>query len=346
MTTNMMATLAKLKPEVGIWADRAPIPEPGPGDVLIQVKRTAICGTDIHIYNWDDWAARTVPVPMVVGHEFGGEIVEIGREVTRPLTIGQRVSGEGHVIDMNSAAARSGRFHLDPSTQGVGVDRQGAFAEYLCIPAFNVVPLPDSVSLDIAALLDPLGNAVHTAQQFDLMGQNVLVTGAGPIGIMAAVVARRAGARAVILTDINAYRLALAVKLADVRAVNVAEEDLRDVMHQEGIADGFDVAMEMSGAAPALLQAIDTLVMGGNLALLGIPDGTMQFDWNSVIMKAITVRGVYGREMFSTWRRMLGLLEGGMDLDPIITHRLPREEFQAGFDAMRSGRSGKVVLSW
>ncbi|MFM9934924.1 MAG: L-threonine 3-dehydrogenase [Novosphingobium sp.] len=346
MTTNMMATLAKLKPEEGIWADRAPIPEPGPSDVLIQIKRTAICGTDIHIYNWDDWAARTVPVPMVVGHEFGDEIVEIGRDVTRPLTIGQRVSGEGHIIDMNSAAARSGRFHLDPSTQGVGVDRQGAFAEYLCIPAFNVVPLPDCVSLDIAALLDPFGNAVHTAQQFDLMGQNVLVTGAGPIGIMAAAVACRAGARAVILTDINAYRLALASNLANVRAVNVAEEDLRDVMHQEGIADGFDVAMEMSGAAPALLQAIDTLAMGGNLALLGIPDGTMEFDWNTVIMKAITVRGVYGREMFSTWQRMLGLLEGGMDLQPIITHRLPREEFQSGFDAMRSGRSGKVVLSW
>jgi len=341
-----MATLAKLKPEPGIWADRAPIPEPGPGDVLIQIKRTAICGTDIHIYNWDEWAQRTIPVPMIVGHEFGGEIVEIGREVSRPLAVGQRVSGEGHIIDMNSAAARAGRFHLDPGTQGVGVDRQGAFAEYLCIPAFNVVPLPDSVSLDIAALLDPLGNAVHTAQQFDLMGQNVLVTGAGPIGIMAAAVARRAGARAVILTDINAYRLALAGKLADVRTVNVAEEDLRDVMHQEGITDGFDVALEMSGAPPALLQAIGSLAMGGNLALLGIPGGAMQFDWNSVIMKAITVRGVYGREMFGTWRRMLGLLEGGLDMEPIITHRLPREEFQAGFDAMRSGHSGKVVLSW
>jgi threonine 3-dehydrogenase len=346
MTSNTMATLAKLKPEPGIWADRAPIPEPGPGDVLIQIKRTAICGTDIHIYNWDEWARRTIPVPMIVGHEFGGEIVEIGREVSRPLTVGQRVSGEGHIIDMNSAAARAGRFHLDPGTQGVGVDRQGAFAEYLCIPAFNVVPLPDSVSLDIAALLDPLGNAVHTAQQFDLMGQNVLVTGAGPIGIMAAAVARRAGARAVILTDINAYRLALAGKLADVRTVNVAEEDLRDVMHQEGITEGFDVALEMSGAPPALLQAIGSLAMGGNLALLGIPGGAMQFDWNSVIMKAITVRGVYGREMFGTWRRMLGLLEGGLDMEPIITHRLPREEFQAGFDAMRSGNSGKVVLSW
>ncbi|OYY70061.1 L-threonine 3-dehydrogenase [Sphingomonas sp. 28-63-12] len=346
MTANTMAALAKLKPETGIWADRAPIPETGPDDVLIRVKRTAICGTDIHIYNWDSWAARTIPVPMIVGHEFGGEIVEIGSRVTRPLKVGQRVSGEGHLIDFNSAAARAGRFHLDPGTKGVGVNRQGAFAEYLCIPAFNVVALPDNVSLDVAALLDPFGNAVHTAEQFNLMGQDVLVTGAGPIGIMAAAVARRAGARRVILTDVNDYRLTLAGKLADVRAVNVATEDLRDVMHHEGIENGFDVALEMSGAAPALLQAVDTLAMGGNLALLGIPDGAMQFDWGSIILKAITVRGVYGREMFGTWRRMLGLLEGGLDLDPIITHRLPHDRFQDGFDAMRSGQSGKVVLSW
>ncbi len=341
-----MAALAKLKPEPGIWLDRFPIPEPGPEDVLIRVKRTAICGTDIHIYNWDGWAAKTIPVPMIVGHEFGGEIVEIGSAVSRALHVGQRVSGEGHIIDMNSAAARAGRFHLDPNTQGVGVNRPGAFAEYLCIPAFNVVPLPDRVSLDVAAMLDPFGNAVHTAQQFDLLGQNVLVTGAGPIGIMTAAVARRAGARSVVLTDINPYRLELATRIADVRPVDLGREDLRDVMAAEGIADGFDVALEMSGAAPALLQAIDTLAMGGNLALLGIPDGTMQFDWGTVIMKAITVRGVYGREMFETWRKMLGLLESGLDLEPLITHRLPFDQFQAGFDAMRSGQSGKVMLSW
>lgn len=346
MTTNTMTALAKLKPEPGIWMDNAPVPEPGPEDVLIRVKRTAICGTDIHIYNWDDWAAKTIPVPMIVGHEFGGEIVEIGRDVTRPLKVGQRVSGEGHIVDLNSAAARSGRFHLDPGTKGVGVNRQGAFAEYLAIPAFNVVPLPDAVTLDVAALLDPFGNAVHTAQQFDLMGQDVLVTGAGPIGIMAATVARRAGARRVVLTDVNDYRLTLAAKLADVRTVNVAKEDLRDVMHGEGIAHGFDVALEMSGAASAIDQAVDALTMGGNLALLGLPSKPMAFDWGKVILKAITVRGVYGREMFGTWRRMLGLIESGLDLDPIITHRFPAAEFQAGFDAMRSGQSGKVILSW
>jgi threonine 3-dehydrogenase len=346
MTANSMLSLAKLKAEPGIWLHRAPVPEPGPDDVLIRVQRTAICGTDMHIYKWDGWAARTIPVPMIVGHEFSGEIVEIGRGVTRPLKVGQRVSGEGHIIDPNSAAARAGRFHLDPGTQGVGVNRQGAFAEYLCIPAFNVVPLPDAVSLDIAALLDPFGNAVHTAQQFDLMGQDVLVTGAGPIGIMAAAVARRAGARRVILTDVNDYRLRLAAKLADVCPINVGVEDLRDVMHREGITEGFDVALEMSGAAQALVQAVDALAMGGRLALLGIPDRPSEFDWSTVILKAITVRGVYGREMFDTWRRMLGLIEGGMDLEPIITHRFRATDFQQGFEAMGSGASGKVVLSW
>jgi threonine 3-dehydrogenase len=346
MIANTMKALAKLKPEPGLWLDQAPVPEPGPEDVLIRIKHTAICGTDIHIYNWDGWAARTIPVPMIVGHEFGGEIVEIGSRVTRPLKVGQRVSGEGHVIDLNSSAARAGRFHLDPGTQGVGVNRQGAFAEYLCIPAFNVVPLPDAVGLEVAALLDPFGNAVHTAEQFDLMGRDVLVTGAGPIGIMAAAVARWAGARRVILTDVNDYRLNLAAKLADVRPVNVANEDLRDVMAAEGIVDGFDVALEMSGAAPALVQAVDALAMGGNLALLGIPDGPMAFDWGTVILKAITVRGVYGREMFGTWRRMLGLIEGGFDLEPMITHRFDVAQFQDGFDAMRSGQSGKVLLNW
>ena len=346
MTANTMAALAKLHPREGIWLDRAPVPEPGPEDVLIRVRRTAICGTDVHIYNWDGWAARTIPVPMVVGHEFGGEIVEIGRAVSRSLHVGQRVSGEGHIIDLDSAAARAGRFHLDPGTKGVGVNRQGAFAEYLALPAFNVVPLPDKVSMDVAALLDPFGNAVHTAQQFDLLGQDVLVTGAGPIGIMAAMVARAGGARRVVLTDVNEYRLLLAGRLADVRPLNVAREDLRDVMAAEGITDGFDVALEMSGAAPALDQAIDALAMGGNLALLGIPDRAAPFDWSKVILKALTIRGVYGREMFGTWKRMLGLLEAGLDLEPLITHRFPATDFQQGFDAMRSGQSGKVVLAW
>lgn len=323
MSNSTMKALAKLHAEPGIWLTDAPVPETGPEDVLIRVKRTAICGTDMHIFNWDGWAAKTIPVPMIVGHEFAGEIVEIGSRVTRPLKVGQRVSGEGHVIDFNSSAARSGQFHLDPGTQGVGVNRPGAFAEYLRIPAFNVVPLPDAVSDEVGSLLDPFGNAVHTAQQFNLMGENVLVTGAGPIGIMAAAVARRAGARRVVLTDVNQYRLDLAAKFADVRPVNVAREDLRDVIAAEGIADGFDVALEISGAPSAIAQAIDAAKMGGRIAMLGIPSAPTHIDWSEVILKAITIQGVYGRQMFETWRKMLGLIEGGLDVAPLITHRLP-----------------------
>lgn len=346
MSNSTMKALAKLHAEPGIWMTEAPIPDIGPEDVLIRVKRTAICGTDMHIFNWDGWAAKTIPVPMIVGHEFAGEIVEVGSRVTRPLKVGQRVSGEGHIIDIDSSAARAGQFHLDPGTQGVGVNRPGAFAEYLNIPAFNVVPLPDAVSDEVGSLLDPFGNAVHTAQQFDLMGENVLVTGAGPIGIMAAAVARRAGARSVVLTDINAYRLDLAARFADVTPVNVAQESLRDVMAREGIVDGFDVALEISGAAPAIGQAIDAVKMGGRIAMLGIPSAPMSVDWSEIILKAITVQGVYGRQMFETWRKMLGLIEGGLDLAPLITHRLPLSEFADGFAAMGSGASGKVVLNW
>lgn len=345
-TSRTMKALAKLERREGIWETVAPVPVPRPDEVLIRVRKTAICGTDIHIYDWDDWAAKTIPVPMIVGHEFAGEIVEIGSAVTRDLHVGQRVSGEGHVIDLNSAAARAGRFHLDPATVGVGVNRQGAFAEYLALPAFNVVPLPDDVGDEIGALLDPFGNAVHTAQQFDLMGEDVLVTGAGPIGIMAAAVARRAGARSVVITDINRYRLDLAARIADVRPVDVRVEDLRDVMHQEGIADGFSVALEISGAIPAIRQAVDALMMGGNLAMLGIPGQPMDVAWDHIILKALNIRGVYGREMFGTWRKMFGLIRSGLDLTPLITHRLPADEFQTGFDVMRSGQSGKIVLDW
>ena len=314
--------------------------------MLIRVQRTAICGTDIHIYKWDDWAARTIPTPMIVGHEFAGEIVEIGSRVDRPLTLGQRVSGEGHIVNLHSAASRAGRFHLDPDTQGVGVNRQGAFADYLCIPAFNVVPLPDEVSLDIGALLDPFGNAVHTAQQFDLMGEDVLVTGAGPIGAMAAAVARRAGARSVVITDQNDLRLEIATRLADVRPVNILKEDLRDVMAELRIDNGFAVALEMSGAPPAINQAISALGMGGRMAMLGIPPGDATVNWSDIIMKAIRIHGVYGREMFETWRKMFGLIRGGLDLEPLLTHRYAREDFQSGFDAAVSGQAGKVVLNW
>lgn len=347
-TSNAKAMfgLAKLQACEGVWSTHAPIPQPAPDEVLIKIRSTAICGTDVHIYNWDEWAARTVPVPMIFGHEFAGEIVEIGAAVTRALRVGQRVSGEGHLIDLNSAAARAGRFHLDPNTRGVGVNRQGAFAEYLSIPAFNVVELPDDVSFDIGALLDPFGNAVHTASQFDLLGEDVLVTGAGPIGIMAAAVARRAGARSVVLTDVNPYRLALAAQLADIRPVNVATEDLRDVMAQEGVAGGFGVALEMSGAESAFRQAVDSLVMGGKLAMLGIPAKAMDVSWSDIILKALTIKGVYGREMFETWRKMFGLIRNGLDLETLITHKLSAHDFRAGFDAMRSGSSGKVILHW
>ncbi|MGZ3298517.1 MAG: L-threonine 3-dehydrogenase, partial [Asticcacaulis sp.] len=282
-----MTGLGKLKPEPGIWQMTAPVPECGPDDVLIRVTHTAICGTDVHIYNWDDWASKTVPVPMITGHEFAGEIVQIGARVTRDLRIGQHVSGEGHIVNMNSEAARMGRFHLDPDTQGVGVNRPGCFAPYLSLPAFNVVPLPDRVSNELGAVLDPFGNAVHTVQQTDVLGRDVLVTGAGPIGIMAASVAKFAGARSVTVTDINPYRLDLAAKMADVRTVNVAHEDLHDVRRELGIINGYDVAMEMSGARPAIPQAIAHLRMGGELTLLGIPAGEASINWSDVIMKAI-----------------------------------------------------------
>jgi len=344
--SRTMRGLSKLHPEPGIWQVTAPVPTPGPDDVLIRVQRTAICGTDIHIYKWDDWAARTIPTPMIVGHEFAGEIVEIGTRVDRPLRIGQRVSGEGHIVNLHSAASRAGQFHLDPDTQGVGVNRQGAFADYLCIPAFNVVPLPDEVSLDVGALLDPFGNAVHTAQQFDLMGEDVLITGAGPIGAMAAAVARRAGARSVVITDQNDLRLEIATRLADVRPVNILKEDLRDVMAELRIDNGFAVALEMSGAPAAINQAIAALGMGGRMAMLGIPPGDATVNWSDIIMKAIRIHGVYGREMFETWRKMFGLIRGGLDLEPLITHRFAMEDFQPGFDAAVSGRAGKVVLSW
>jgi threonine 3-dehydrogenase len=339
-------SLSKLKAEPGLWMADADVPKVGPEDVLIRVKRTAICGTDLHIYNWDDWAARTIPVPMIVGHEFSGEIVELGKNVTRDLYAGQRVSGEGHIINMNSAASRAGQFHLDPGTKGVGVNRPGAFAEFLCIPAFNVVPLPQDVSLDVGALLDPFGNAVHTAEQFELLGEDVLITGAGPIGIMAAMVARKAGARSVVITDQNEYRLTLAEKLADVRTVNVRNESLAEVMAEERISGGFGVALEMSGAPAAISQAVKNLQMGGKLAMLGIPSADMDVAWSDIILKAITIKGVYGRRMFETWRKMLALIHAGLDLTPLITHQVVAADFQAGFDAALSGKAGKVVLSW
>ena len=343
---NTMIALEKSNPAPGLWQVRAPVPEIGPDDVLIKVRKTGICGTDIHIWNWDDWAAATVPTPMITGHEFAGEIVEIGRNVTG-LKVGQRCSGEGHLIGTESRQSRAGKFHLDPGTRGIGVNEQGAFAEYLRLPAFNVVPLPDAIPDEIGAILDPLGNAVHTALSFDLLGEDVLITGAGPIGIMAAAVARHAGARNVVITDINAARLRLAAHVVPtVRAVDVTKEELQDVIHELGMREGFDVGLEMSGNQRALDQMVESLVMGGKIALLGIPPGQSPVDWSRIVFKAITIKGVYGREMFETWYKMIAMLENGLDVSRVITHEMPVSDFRQGFEAMLSGQSGKVVLNW
>jgi threonine 3-dehydrogenase len=343
--TNMMTALVKAKPEVGLWMENRPVPEIGPDDVLIRIRKTGICGTDIHIWNWDDWAARTVPVPLITGHEFAGEIVEIGRNV-EGLAIGQRCSGEGHLIGKQSRQSRAGKFHLDPATRGIGVNEPGAFAQYLRLPAFNVVPLPDAIDDEIGAILDPLGNAVHTALSFDLVGEDVLITGAGPIGIMAAAVARHVGARHVVITDINQDRLDLAAQVADVVPVNVAKEDLRAVAGALKMKEGFDIGMEMSGSQAALDQMVENLVMGGRIAMLGIPPGKSPVDWSRIVFKAITIKGVYGREIFETWYKMIAMLENGLDIRAVITHRFGVDAFEQGFDAMRSGQSGKVVLDW
>jgi threonine 3-dehydrogenase len=343
--TNEMKALVKAKPEPGLWMETRPVPEIGPDDVLIRIRKTGICGTDIHIWNWDDWAARTVPVPLVTGHEFAGEIVEMGRNV-EGLSIGQRCSGEGHLIGRQSRQSRAGKFHLDPATRGIGVNEQGAFAQYLRLPAFNVVPLPDAIDDEIGAILDPLGNAVHTALSFDLVGEDVLITGAGPIGIMAAAVARHVGARHVVITDVNPARLELAAQVADVTPVDVTKEHLADVKSRLKMTEGFDVGMEMSGNQAALDQMVEAMVMGGRIAMLGIPPGKSPVDWSRIVFKAITIKGVYGREIFETWYKMIAMLENGLDVRKVITHRFKVDEFRDGFTAMKSGLSGKVVLDW
>ncbi|MTH98891.1 L-threonine 3-dehydrogenase [Roseibium sp. RKSG952] len=343
--SNQMKALCKSEPGEGLWMTRAPVPEIGPDDVLIRINKTGICGTDIHIWNWDDWAARTVPVPLITGHEFAGEIVEVGRNV-RDLQIGQRCSGEGHLIGKTSRQSRAGKFHLDPETRGIGVNEQGAFAEYLRLPAFNVVPLPDEIDDEIGAILDPLGNAVHTALSFDLIGEDVLITGAGPIGIMAAAVARHVGARKVVITDVNQDRLDLAAEVTDVVPVNVAKADLKQTVADLGMREGFDVGLEMSGNQVALDQMVENLVMGGRIALLGIPPGKSPVDWSRIVFKAITIKGVYGREIFETWYKMIAMLQNGLDVRKVITHRFDADEFRDGFLEMKSGKTGKVVLNW
>lgn len=340
-----MRALVKSRAEPGLWMERVPVPEPGPTDVLIRVVKSAICGTDLHIWNWDDWARATVPVPMVVGHEFCGRIAEIGPAVTR-FRVGQRVSGEGHIVCGACRNCRAGRGHLCRNTRGVGVHRPGSFAEYLCIPEDNVVAIPDDIPDEIAAIFDPFGNAVHTALSFDCVGEDVLVTGAGPIGIMGALVARRAGARKVVITDISPYRLDLARRLGVETVVDASARDLADVMRDIGMTEGFDIGLEMSGAAPAFRDMIDKMNNGGKVAILGIAPAAFEIDWNNVIFKMLTLKGIYGREMFETWYKMIAFVQSGLDLAPLITHRIGIEEFADGFAAMRSGRSGKVVMDW
>jgi len=340
-----MKALVKEKPEPGLWLAEQPMPEIGPDDVLVRVHKTGICGTDIHIFNWDEWAQKTIPTPMTVGHEYSGEIAEVGANVRR-LKVGQRVSGEGHVIGMKSRAARGGRYHLDPETRGIGVNIPGAFAEYVRVPAFNIVPLPDDVDDELGAILDPLGNAVHTALAFDLVGEDVLITGAGPIGIMAGAVARHIGARHVVITDINPKRLKLAEEVADVVAVDVSKTDLKETMSRLKMKEGFDVALEMSGAPAAFDQLFDAILTGGRVALLGLPAKPALVDWNKIIFKQLTIKGIYGREMFETWHKMIAMLESGLDVRKVITHRLPADRFLEGFEIMRRGESGKIVLDW
>ena len=340
-----MKTLTKLKAEKGIWMVEKPRPEPGHNDVLIKISKTAICGTDMHIFNWDEWSQKTIPEGMHVGHEFVGKIVEKGEGV-RGLEVGQRVSGEGHITCGHCRNCRAGRRHLCNFTEGVGVNRDGAFAEYLCIPADNVFPIPDDISDELASIFDPFGNAAHTALSFDLVGEDVLITGAGPIGIMAVAICKHVGARNVVITDVNEYRLALARELGATRAVNVAKEDLNEVMKELNMVEGFDVGLEMSGNGRAFEQMLEAMNHGGKIALLGIPSSDTVIDWNQVIFKGLVIKGIYGREMYETWYKMASMLQSGLDISAIITHSLPIDEFQKGFEIMGSGQSGKVILDW
>ena len=340
-----MRALAKLERAPGLTLTDVKKPEVGHNDVLIKIKKTAICGTDCHIWKWDEWAQKTIPVPMQVGHEYVGEVVDMGTEV-RGFEIGDRVSGEGHITCGHCRNCRAGRRHLCRNTVGVGVNREGAFAEYLSIPAVNAFKIPDGISDEMASILDPFGNATHTALSFNLVGEDVLITGAGPIGIMAAAICRHVGARHIVITDVNDYRLDLARKMGASRAVNVAKDKLKDVMNDLGMVEGFDVGLEMSGVPTAFSQMLEHMNHGGKIALLGIPDGDMAIDWHTVIFSMLTVKGIYGREMYETWYKMTVMLQSGLDIKPVITHRFPYTEFERGFEVMTTGNSGRVVLNW
>jgi threonine 3-dehydrogenase len=340
-----MKALVKSKAEPGIWMADVAEPTIGPNDVLIHMRKTAICGTDMHIYHWDDWARRTIKVPMAIGHEYCGDIVDIGSEV-RGLAVGDRVSGEGHLTCGYCRNCRAGRRHLCRNTYGVGVNRPGCFAEYMSLPASNVFKLPAAITDDIASILDPFGNATHTALSFNLVGEDVLITGAGPIGIMAVAIARFVGARHVVITDVNPYRLELARKMGASLALDVRNQKVEDAMSQLKMEEGFDVGMEMSGNPAAFRDMLRTMHHGGNVALLGIMPKDTGIDWDQVIFKGLVMKGVYGREMFETWYKMSAMLQSGLDIAPVITHRLPVDEYRKGFETMGSGSSGKVILDW
>ena len=341
-----MRALVKSRTEPGIWmVEDAPTPVVGVHDVLIRVRKSAICGTDVHIYNWDEWSQRTIPVPMIVGHEYFGVVEQVGAEV-EAFKRGDRVSGEGHITCGFCRNCRAGRRHLCRNSVGVGVNRPGSFAELLSIPAVNVYRIPDDIPDEVASIFDPYGNATHTALSYDLVGEDVLITGAGPIGVMAAAIARHVGARQVVLTDVNDYRLKLGQAMGATRTVNVAREDLKKIMGELGMKEGFDVGLEMSGNGRAFRQMLEVMNHGGRIALLGIMPGQEAIDWSQVVFKGLFLKGIYGREMFETWYKMVAMLQSGLDLRPVITHRYPIAEFQQGFDVMRSGQSGKVVLDW
>lgn len=340
-----MKALVKKLAEPGLWLDDVPEPQIGINDVLIKIRRTAICGTDLHIYNWDNWAQKTIPVPMVVGHEFVGEIIDVGSNVV-DFEPGQIVSGEGHVVCGRCRNCMAGRRHLCANTSGIGVNRPGAFAEYMALPMSNVWEHRPGIDLDVASMFDPLGNAVHTALSFDLLGEDVLITGAGPIGVMAAAVCRHAGARHVVVTDVNPKRLELASQMGANRVVDVRHEKMKDVQAELGMSEGFDVGLEMSGNPSAFRDLLANLCHGGKVAMLGIPSEDVAIDWNTVIFNMLTIKGIYGREMYETWYKMSVMVETGLDVSPVISHRLPFEEFETGFRAMKDGSAGKVVLNW
>jgi threonine 3-dehydrogenase len=340
-----MKALVKRHARPGLWLEDVPMPTVGINDVLIRIDRTGICGTDLHIFNWDAWARRTIPVPMVVGHEFVGEVVEVGSNV-RDFFPGEIVSGEGHVVCGRCRNCLAGRRHLCKATEGVGVNRPGAFAEYLSLPMTNVWHHAPGLDHDVASIFDPLGNAVHTALSFDLLGEDVLVTGAGPIGLMAVAVARHAGARHVVVTDVNPYRLQLARRMGATLALNAHEDTLQDAIRQLGMREGFDVGLEMSGSPAALQGMLGVMCHGGKIAMLGIPAEPIAVDWNTIVFNMLTIKGIYGREMYETWYKMTVMIESGLDISPVITHRFHFSDFAQGFEVMSSGDSGKVILNW